>query len=112
MCPEFAGVGSEVVQGRWGKSATGSSRTRSLTVDDVAVFECCTTSCLTRWWLRRPGTRLASTTLMRSKSPGADGSLYFKKVSKPRVSLNRLQLDPVTPGSMEAEVTQLVDTEA
>jgi hypothetical protein len=47
--PSMRTLGSEVVHGRWGKSATGSSRTRSLTVDDVAVFECCTTSCLTRW---------------------------------------------------------------
>jgi hypothetical protein len=42
-------LGGEVARGRWGRSAIGSSLTQSPIVDGVAVFECCTTSCLTRW---------------------------------------------------------------
>src|ERR1019366_10471909 len=36
-------LGSEVVRGRWGRSSTGRSRTKSLRADDVAVHVCCTT---------------------------------------------------------------------
>ena len=39
---------------------------------------------------------------------GAGGSLYFMKVPEPKVGKNRLHLDLVTPGSMEAEVARLV----
>lgn len=34
--------GSEVVRGRWGRSAAYGSLSEPLAVDDVAVFECCT----------------------------------------------------------------------
>jgi hypothetical protein len=35
-------LGTEVARGRWGRSATGRSRTESLAVADVAVLVCCT----------------------------------------------------------------------
>src|SRR5215471_19538894 len=37
-------LGSKVVRGRWGRSATGRSRTKSLTAADVAVLVRCTTA--------------------------------------------------------------------
>jgi hypothetical protein len=43
-----------------------------------------------------------------SDPAGARGSLYFMKVPEPKVGKNRLHLDLVTPGSVEAEVAQLV----
>jgi glyoxalase superfamily protein len=43
---------------------------------------------------------------------GAGGSLYFMKVPEPKVGKNRLHLDLVTSGSMEAEVTRLVEAGA
>ena len=43
-----------------------------------------------------------------SDPAGAGGSLYFMKVPEPKVGKNRLHLDLVTPGSMEAEVARLV----
>jgi hypothetical protein len=39
-----------------------------------------------------------------SDPAGAGGLLYFMKVPEPKVGKNRLHLDLVTPGSMEAEV--------
>jgi predicted enzyme related to lactoylglutathione lyase len=42
----------------------------------------------------------------------AGGSLYFMKVPEPKVGKNRLHLDLVTPGSMEAEVARLVEAGA
>jgi len=35
-------LGGKVVRGRWGRSATGRSRTKSLAADDVGVLVCCT----------------------------------------------------------------------
>jgi predicted enzyme related to lactoylglutathione lyase len=43
-----------------------------------------------------------------SDPAGAGGSLYFMKVPEPKAGKNRLHLDLVTPGSMEAEVARLV----
>jgi predicted enzyme related to lactoylglutathione lyase len=43
-----------------------------------------------------------------SDPTGTGGSLYFMKVPEPKVGKNRLHLDLVTSGSMEAEVTRLV----
>jgi predicted enzyme related to lactoylglutathione lyase len=40
------------------------------------------------------------------------GSLYFMKVPEPKVGKNRLHLDMVTSGSMEAEVARLVEAGA
>ena len=49
----------------------------------------------------------------RSATPPAPvGSLYFMKVPEPKVGKNRLHLDLVTRGSMEAEVTRLVEAGA
>ena len=42
LTPSMRTLGNEVVRGRWGRSATGRSRTKSLAVDDVAVLACCT----------------------------------------------------------------------
>ena len=47
-----------------------------------------------------------------SDPAGAGGSLYFMKVPEPKVGKNRLHLDLVTPGSMEAEVARLVEAGA
>jgi Phage integrase family len=46
LTPSMRTLGSEVVHGRWGRSATGRSRMKSLAADDVAVLVCCTTACL------------------------------------------------------------------
>ena len=43
-----------------------------------------------------------------SDPTGAGGPLYFMKVPEPKVGKNRLHLDLVTSGSMEAEVIRLV----
>ena len=43
-----------------------------------------------------------------SDPAGAGGSLYFMKVPEPKTGKNRLHLDLVTPGPMEAEVARLV----
>jgi Glyoxalase-like domain len=42
----------------------------------------------------------------------AGGPLYFMKVPEPKVGKNRLHLDLVTSGPMEAEVTRLVEAGA
>jgi hypothetical protein len=42
----------------------------------------------------------------------AGQSLYFMKVPEPKVGKNRLHLDLVTAGSMEAEVTRLAEAGA
>ena len=47
-----------------------------------------------------------------SDPAGAGGSLYFMKVPEPKVGKNRLHLELVTPGSMEDEVTRLVEAGA
>ena len=47
-----------------------------------------------------------------SDPAGAGGPLYFMKVPEPKVGKNRLHLDLVTPGSMEAEVARLVEAGA
>lgn len=47
-----------------------------------------------------------------SDPAGVGGSLYFMKVPEPKVGKNRLHLDLVTSGSMEAEVTRLAEAEA
>jgi predicted enzyme related to lactoylglutathione lyase len=47
-----------------------------------------------------------------SDPTGAGGSLYFMKVPEPKVGKNRLHLDLVTSGPMEAEVTRLVEAGA
>ena len=47
-----------------------------------------------------------------SDPAGVGGSLYFMKVPEPKVGKNRLHLDLVTPGSMEAEVARLVEAGA
>jgi hypothetical protein len=47
-----------------------------------------------------------------SDHAGAGGSLYFMKVPEPKVGKNRLHLDLVTPGSMEAEVARLAEAGA
>jgi predicted enzyme related to lactoylglutathione lyase len=47
-----------------------------------------------------------------SDPAGAGGSLYFMKVPEPKVGKNRLHLDLVTAGSMEAEVARLVEAGA
>ena len=44
LIPSMRTPGGAVVRGRWGRSATGRSRMKSLTADDVAVLVCCTTS--------------------------------------------------------------------
>ncbi len=46
---------------------------------------------------------------LASDPAGAGGSLYFMKVPEPKVGKNRLHLDVVTAGSMEAEVARLVE---
>jgi predicted enzyme related to lactoylglutathione lyase len=43
-----------------------------------------------------------------SDPAGSGGPLYFMKVPEPKVAKNRLHLDLVTSGPMEAEVTRLV----
>jgi hypothetical protein len=40
------------------------------------------------------------------------GTLYFMKVPEPKVGKDRLRLDVVTSGSMEAEVARLVEAGA
>jgi len=35
-------LGGEVIRGRWGRSSIGSSPTKPLAADSVAVLECCT----------------------------------------------------------------------
>jgi len=47
-----------------------------------------------------------------SDPTGTGGSLYFMKVPEPKVGKNRLHLDLVTPGPMEAEVPRLVEAGA
>jgi predicted enzyme related to lactoylglutathione lyase len=47
-----------------------------------------------------------------SDPAGAGGPLYFMKVPEPKVGKNRLHLDLVTSGPMEAEVTRLVEAGA
>jgi len=47
-----------------------------------------------------------------SDPTGTGGSLYFMKVPEPKVGKNRLHLDLVTSGPMEAEVTRLVEAGA
>ena len=47
-----------------------------------------------------------------SDPAGAGGSLYFMKVPEPKAGKNRLHLDLVTDGSMEAEVIRLVEAGA
>jgi predicted enzyme related to lactoylglutathione lyase len=47
-----------------------------------------------------------------SDPAGAGGSLYFMKVPEPKVGKNRLHLDLVTQGSMEAEVARLAEAGA
>ena len=47
-----------------------------------------------------------------SDPAGVAGSLYFMKVPEPKVGKIRLHLDLVTSGSMEAEVTRLVEAGA
>ena len=47
-----------------------------------------------------------------SDPSGVGGSLYFMKVPEPKVVKNRLHLDLVTTGSMEAEVTRLAEAGA
>lgn len=42
-------LGSEIVHGSWGRSATARSQTKSPAADDVAVLLCCTTA-----WPGRP----------------------------------------------------------
>jgi Glyoxalase-like domain len=43
---------------------------------------------------------------------GGGTSLYFMKVPEPKAGKNRLHLDLVTAGSMEAEVARLADAGA
>lgn len=47
-----------------------------------------------------------------SDPAGLGGSLYFMKVPEPKVGKNRLHVDLVTSGSMEAEVKRLVQAGA
>ena len=47
-----------------------------------------------------------------SDPAGAGATLYFMKVPEPKVGKNRLHLDMVTSGSMEAEVARLVEAGA
>ena len=47
-----------------------------------------------------------------SDSAGSAGSLYFMKVPEPKAGKNRMHLDLVTAGSMEAEVARLVEAGA
>jgi predicted enzyme related to lactoylglutathione lyase len=47
-----------------------------------------------------------------SDPAGTGGSLYFMKVPEPKTGKNRLHLDVVTSGSMEAEVARLVEAGA
>ena len=47
-----------------------------------------------------------------SDPAGAAGSLYFMKVPEPKVGKNRLHLDLVTAGPMEAEVARLIEAGA
>jgi hypothetical protein len=47
-----------------------------------------------------------------SVSAGVGGLLYFMKVPEPKTGKNRLHLDLVTPGSMEAEVARLAEAGA
>jgi hypothetical protein len=47
-----------------------------------------------------------------SDPAGAGRSLYFMKVPEPKTGKNRLHLDLVTDGSMEAEVVRLVEAGA
>jgi predicted enzyme related to lactoylglutathione lyase len=47
-----------------------------------------------------------------SDPAGADGSLYFMKVPEPKVGKNRLHLNLVTSGSMQAEVARLAEAGA
>ena len=47
-----------------------------------------------------------------SDPTGAGRSLYFMKVPEPKAGKNRLHLDLVTDGSMEAEVVRLIEAGA
>jgi hypothetical protein len=47
-----------------------------------------------------------------SDPTGAGTSLYFMKVPEPKTGKNRLHVDLVTPGPMEAEVTRLANAGA
>jgi len=42
LAPSMRTLGSEVVRGRWGRSAIGRRQTKSLIADEVAVLVCCT----------------------------------------------------------------------
>jgi predicted enzyme related to lactoylglutathione lyase len=67
------------------------------------------------WWAHALAYKVSqrnSDEFLVSDPAGVGGSLYFMKVPEPKVSKNRLHLDLVTSGSMEAEVTRLVETGA
>ena len=67
------------------------------------------------WWAQVLGYEAKqrnSDEFLVSDPAGAGGSLYFMKVPEPKVGKNRLHLDLVTPGSMEAEVARLVEAGA
>ena len=67
------------------------------------------------WWARVLGYEVNQRNpdeFQVSDSAGTAGSLYFMKVPEPKVGKNRLHLDLLTPGSLEAEVVRLVEAGA
>jgi hypothetical protein len=67
------------------------------------------------WWARALAYKVSQRNpdeFLVSDPADAGHSLYFMKVPEPRVGKNRLHLDLVTAGSMEAEVTGLIEAGA
>ena len=67
------------------------------------------------WWARALAYQVSQRNpdeFLVSDPAGVGGPLYFMKVPEPKVGKNRLHLDLVTSGSMEAEVARLVETGA
>ena len=66
------------------------------------------------WWARALAYQVSQRNpdeFLVSDPADAGKSLYFMKVPEPKAGKNRLHLDLVTAGSMEAEVTRLVEAE-
>jgi hypothetical protein len=67
------------------------------------------------WWAHALAYRVSQRNpdeFLVSDPAGAGGPLYFMKVPEPKTGKNRLHLDLVTSGSMEAEVKRLVEAGA
>jgi predicted enzyme related to lactoylglutathione lyase len=78
----------------------------------VVVVDCRDPLRQAEFWAQALGYTVSQRNPDEFQVSGPTGALYFMKVPEPKVGKNRLHLDLVTSGSMQAEVIRLVEAGA